>query len=187
MQYVDLGRILQEVIPVVTLVLGLILGHRSGSRLAAEQRFEDRHQRWKERRQDLYVLVQRQAHTLAEEAGTAMTFRNSGEPVDREAPWLLRWNEARKDLISSSGLLGDADLSARVREFITYQDEVANSKFAPKQVDGQLVSVTDQLREKALSLEPAVNRVTDLAAQRYQELEGPEPMFSPPPWWKFLQ
>ena len=62
MQHVNVGRILEEMIPFLTLVLGLILGHRSGSRLAAEQRFEDRLQRWKERRQDLLVQLQRQAH-----------------------------------------------------------------------------------------------------------------------------
>jgi hypothetical protein len=184
---IDVGRILEELIPVLTLVLGLILGHRSGSRLAAEQRFDDRHQRWKERRQDLLVRLQRQAHTLAEEAGTAMKFRNTGESVDREAPWLLRWNEARKDLITSSDLLGDAELDARVRAFVHFQDEVARSKFASKQVNGKLVSVTDQEREKLLSLEPVLSQVTSLAAQRYQELEGPEPTFLPPPWWKFWQ
>jgi hypothetical protein len=185
--YIDVGRILEELIPVLTLVLGLILGHRSGSRLAAEQRFEDRHQRWKERRQDLLVQLQRQAHTLAEEAGTAMSFRNTGESVDREAPWLLRWNEARKDLITSSDLLGDAELTARVQEFINFQDEVAGSTFAPKHVEGKIVGVTDQQREALLSLEPVLGRVTSLAAQRYQELEGPEPAYAPPPWWKFWQ
>jgi hypothetical protein len=184
---IDVGRILEELIPVLTLVLGLILGHRSGSRLAAEQRFEDRHQRWKERRQDLLVQLQRQAHTLAEEAGTAMAFRNTGEPVDREAPWFLRWNEARKDLITSADLLGDAELTARVQAFVHFQDDVASSKFAPKQVDGKLVSVTDQQRERLLSLESALSQVTRLAGQRYQELEGPEPTFAPPTWWKFWQ
>jgi hypothetical protein len=187
MQQIDIGRIGEELIPVLTLVLGLILGHSSGSRLAAEQRFEDRHQRWKERRQDLLVQLQRQAHTLAEEAGTAMTFRNSGEPVDREAAWLLRWNEARKDLITSSDLLGDAELAARVKVFIQFQDEVASSKFAPNEIDGRLVSVTEQEQEALLSLEPVLSGVTSLAAQRYQELEGPEPTFAPPTWWKFWQ
>src|SRR5215217_9603012 len=153
MQQIDIGRIGEELIPVLTLVLGLILGHSSGSRLAAEQRFDDRHQRWKERRQDLLVQLQRQAHTLAEEAGTAMTFRNSGEPVDREAAWLLRWNEARKDLITSSDLLGDAELNARVQAFIHFQDEVARSKFAPKQVGGKVVGVVEQEREALFSLE----------------------------------
>jgi hypothetical protein len=64
---------------------------------------------------------------------------------------------------------------------------VARSKFASKQVNGKLVSVTDQEREKLLSLEPVLSQVTSLAAQRYQELEGPEPTFLPPPWWKFWQ
>jgi hypothetical protein len=116
-----------------------------------------------------------------------MTFRNSGEPVDREAAWLLRWNEARKDLITSSDLLGDAELAARVKAFIQFQDEVASSKFAPNEIDGRLVSVTEQEQEALLSLEPVLSGVTSLAAQRYQELEGPEPTFAPPTWWKFWQ
>ena len=145
---IDAERILEEIIPLSdSCAPGVILGYRSGSRLAAEQRFEDRHQRWNERRQDLLVRLQRQAHTLAEEAETAILMRNTGEPVDREAPWFLRWNEARKDLITSSDLLGDAELSARVQQFVYFQDDVASSKFAPKHVGGELVSVMDQLRE----------------------------------------
>jgi hypothetical protein len=185
--YIDVGRIFEQLIPVLALVLGLILGHRSGSRLAAEQRFEDRHQRWKERRQDLLVQLQRHAHTVAEEAATAMTLRNTGEPVDREAPWLLRWNESRKELITSADLLGDAELPARVQDFVLFQDGVASSKFAPKHVDGKHVSIAEQEREAILSLEPELSRVTSLAAEHYQELEGPEPTFAPPPWWKFWQ
>jgi hypothetical protein len=184
---VDMAQTIRDLIPILTLILGLILGHRSGSRLAAEQRFEDQHQRWKERRQDLLVQLQRQAHTVAEEAGTAMHFRTTGEFVDREAPWFLRWNEARKGLITSTDLLGDPELTDRVQQFVHFQDEVASSKLAPKQVDGKLVSVTEQEREKLLSLEPELAQVTSLAAQRYQELEGPEPTFAPPPWWKFWQ
>jgi hypothetical protein len=121
MQNIDIAQILRELLPFFTLMIGLLFRHRSGSALAAEQRFEDRRQRWKERRQDLLVRLQRQAHTLAEEAGTAMKFRNTGESVDREAPWLLRWNEAQKDLITSSDLLGDAELDARVRAFVHVQ------------------------------------------------------------------
>ena len=124
---------------------------------------------------NVLVRRQRQAHTVAEEGVTAITMRNTGLPVDRKAPWLLRWNEARKYLITLSDLLGDEELHAGGQEFILYQNNVANTGREPKQVGETFVSVGEQLREKLLSLEPPLSRVTSLVAPRFQDLEGLEP------------